>query len=150
MQTNCWYSEGNKLCSTYSRFFFKFSYERDFMSSLSNNNQADIIEAFNSTSRYLDDLLNIENPYFEEIVNQIKPPELKLNKTDSSDTKAHFLDLHLSISNGFVSSKIYYKRNDLDFDIVNFPFWMAMFHVAPLISGRLDRPLSKCLCYIHI
>ena len=96
-------------------------YERDFMSSLSNDNQADIIEAFNSTSRYLDYLLNIDNPYFEGMVYQIYPPELKLNKVYTSDTEAPFLDLHLSISNGFVSSKIYDKRNDIDFDIVNFP-----------------------------
>ena len=53
-----------------------FCYERDFMSSLSNDNQADIIEAFNLTSRYLNDLLNIDNPYFEGMVNQIYPPEL--------------------------------------------------------------------------
>ena len=54
-------------------------YERDFiifMLSLSDNNQADIIEAFNSTSRYLDDLLNIDNPYFEQMVGQIYPTEL--------------------------------------------------------------------------
>ena len=38
------------------------------------------------------------------------------------DTEAPFLDLHLSISNGFVSSKIHDKRDDFDFDIVNFPF----------------------------
>ena len=44
---------------------FLFCYERDFMKSLSDSNQADIIEAFNSTSRYLDDLLNIDNPYFD-------------------------------------------------------------------------------------
>ena len=43
---------------------FLFCYERDFMTSLSNDNQADIIKAFNSTSRYIDDLLNIDNPYF--------------------------------------------------------------------------------------
>ena len=46
------------------------------MDSLNNGNQADVIEAFNSTSRYLDDLLNIDNPYFEGMVNQIYPPEL--------------------------------------------------------------------------
>ena len=46
------------------------------MTSLSDDNQADVIEAFNSTtSRYLDDLLNIDNPYFERMVNQIYPPE---------------------------------------------------------------------------
>ena len=69
----------------------------------------------------LDDLLNIGNPYFEGMVNQIYPPELKLNKANTSDTEAPFLDLHLSISNGFVSTKIYDKRNDSGFYIVNFP-----------------------------
>ena len=53
---------------------------------------------------------------------QIYPSELQLNKAHTSDTDAPFLNLHLSISNGFVSSKIYVKRDDFDFDIVNFPF----------------------------
>ena len=65
------------------------------MKDLSNDNQADIIKAFNSATRYLDDLLNIDNPYFEEMVNQINPPELQLNKANTSDTDAPFLDLHL-------------------------------------------------------
>ena len=101
---------------------FLYCYERDFMDSLNHDNQADVIEAFNSTSRYLDDLLNIDNPYFEGMVNQIYPPELQLNKANITDTEAPFLDLHLSVANGFVSSKIYDKRDDFDFDIVNFPF----------------------------
>ena len=75
-----------------------------------------------STSRYLDDLLNIDNPYFDRFVSQIYPSELQLNKASGSETEAPFLDLHLSISNGFVSSKFYDKRDDFDFDIVNFPF----------------------------
>ena len=56
------------------------------------------------------------------MVNQIYPPELQLNKANTLDTDAPFLDLHLSISNGFISFKIYNKRDDFDFDIVNFPF----------------------------
>ena len=56
------------------------------------------------------------------MVNQIYPSELQLNKANISDTEAPFLDLHLSFANGFVSSKIYDKRDDFDFDIVNFPF----------------------------
>ena len=77
----------------------------------------DVIEAFNSTSMYLDDLLNIDNPYFEGMVKQIDPPEVQLNKANITDTEASLLDLHLSIANGFVSSDIYDKRDDLDFDI---------------------------------
>ena len=69
---------------------FLFCYERDFMTSLSDDNQADIIEAFKTTSRYLDNLLYIDNSYFEGMVNQIYPPELHLNKANTSDTEAPF------------------------------------------------------------
>ena len=108
-------------CAPLVADLFLFCYERDFMTSLSDVKQAEIIEAFKSTSRYLDDLLNIDNPYFEGMANRIYPPELQLNKTNTSNTETPFLDLHLSISNGIVSSKIYDKRDDFDFDIVNFP-----------------------------
>ena len=77
---------------------------------------------FNSTSIYLDDLLNIDNPYFEQMVGQIYPTELQLNKTNSSDTEAPFLDLNLPITNDIVSCKIYDKRDEFNFEIVNFPF----------------------------
>ena len=53
------------------------------MDSLNHDNQADVIETFNSTSRYLDDLLNIDNFYFEGMANQLYPPELKLNKANT-------------------------------------------------------------------
>ena len=56
------------------------------------------------------------------MVSQIYPSELQLNKANTSDTKAAYLDLHLSISNDIVSIKIYDKRDDFDFEIVNFPF----------------------------
>ena len=92
------------------------------MLSLSDKNQTDIIEDFNSTSPYLDDLLNIDNPYFEQMVCQIYPTELQLNKAYSSDTEALFLDLNLSIINGIVCSKIYDKRDDFNLEKVNFPF----------------------------
>ena len=119
-------------CAPLVADLFLVCYERDFMTSLSDVKQAEIIEAFKSTSRYLDDLLNIDNPYFEGMVNRIYPPELQLNKANTADTEAPFLDLHLSISNGFVSSKIYDKRDDSDFDIVNFPF----------LDGDVPRSIS--------
>ena len=110
-------------CAPLVADLFLFCYERDFMKSLSRENQADIIEAFSySTSRYLDDLLNIDNIYFDQMVDRIYPTELQLNRANSSDTEAPFLDLNLCISNGAVSTKIYDKRDDFDFDIVNFPF----------------------------
>ena len=55
-------------CAPLVADLFLFCYEKDFMKNLSSDNQADVIKAFNSTSRYLDDLLNIDNPYFEGMV----------------------------------------------------------------------------------
>ena len=92
-------------CAPFVVDLFLFCFEGDFMLSLSDNNQLDIIEAFNSTSRYLDDLLNIVNPYFEQMVGEIYPTELQLNKANFSDTEAPFMDLNLSIMNGIVSLK---------------------------------------------
>ena len=92
------------------------------MMSLSDDKQADIIDAFKTTSRYLDDILYINNIYFDNIVSQICPSALQLNKTNTSDTEAAFLDLHLSLSNDIVSTKIYDNSDGLDFEIVNFPF----------------------------
>ena len=66
--------------------------------------------------------MNMKNPYFKGMVTQIYPNELKLNKANSTYNKAPFLDWHLLIFDGFVSYKIYDKRDDFDFDIVNFPF----------------------------
>ena len=63
-------------CAPLVADLFLFFYERDFMKSLSRESQADIIEAFNSTSRYLDDLLNIGNIYFDQMVDRIYPTEL--------------------------------------------------------------------------
>ena len=115
-----------------------FCHERDFMLPLSDNNQTvclfalllyipdnqtDIIEAFNSASRYLDDLLNIDNPYFEHMVGQIYPNKLQVNKSNSADTEAPSLYLDLSITNDKVSSKIYDKRDDFSFEMVNYPFF---------------------------
>ena len=60
------------------------------MLSLSDNNQADVIETVNSTSRYQDEVLNIDNPYSEQMVDQIYSTKLQLNKANSFDTEAPF------------------------------------------------------------
>ena len=70
------------------------------------------------------------------MVDRIYPTELQLNRANSSDTEAPFLDLNLCISNGTVSTKIYDKRDDFDFDIVNFPF----------LDGDVPRRTSYGVC----
>ena len=94
-------------CAPLVADLFLFCYERDFMKSLSRENQADTIEAFNI--------------YFDQMVDCIYPTELQLNRANSSDTEAPFFDLNLCISNGTVSSKMYDKRDD--FDLFPFSGW---------------------------
>ena len=77
-------------CAPLSADLFLFCYESDFMLSLSEDNQSGVIEAFNSTSRYLDGLLNIDNNFFDSMVNRIYPSELQLNKANVSDAEASF------------------------------------------------------------
>ena len=74
---------------------FLFCYKRDFIMPLSGDKQANIIDSFNTTSRYLDYTLNINYIYFDNMVSQIYPLALQLNKAHTSDTEAWFLDLHL-------------------------------------------------------
>ena len=106
-------------CAPLVADLFLFCYERDFMKSITKEKRYDLIDAFNSTSRYQDDLLNIDNIHFEHMVLRIYPAELQLNKVNASDTEAAFLDLNLSIHD---DTKIYDKWDDFNFDIVNFPF----------------------------
>ena len=109
-------------CTRLVADLFFLSNEKDFMMSLSGDMKADIIDAFNTTYRYLDDILHINNIYFDNMVINIYPAELQLNKSNTSGTAATFLDLHLFISNDIVITKFYDKRDDFDFEIVNFPF----------------------------
>ena len=88
--------------------------------------------------------MNIDNPYFEDMVNQIYPPELELNKANTTDTEAPFLDLHLSIVNRFVSSKIYHKRDDFDFDIIKGDVLLQGF-LAYLYAKKLLPSILSCM-----
>ena len=75
-------------CAPLAADLFLFCYERDFIMSLSDDRQADVIDAFNTTSSYLDDILNINNVYFDNMVSQIYPSEFQLNKAITSYTEA--------------------------------------------------------------
>ena len=105
------------------------------MMSLSDDKQTDIIDAFNTTSRYLDDILNINNVYFDNMVSQIYPSKLQLSNANTSDTEAAFLDLNLSISNDIVCTKIM-----INFDLsrgIRFPTMWNVRPAKPQISLRI-------------
>ena len=101
------------------------------MMALSDDKQANVIDAFNTTSRYVDDILNINNDYFDIMVSQIYPSGLQLNKATNSDTNATFLDLHLSISNDIVNTKF----------MINVTSLISKLSISHFLDG--DVALSK-------
>ena len=82
-------------CAPLIADLFLYCYERDFMKNLWSNSQTDVILAFNNTCRYLDDILNVDNHYFEQYKSLIYPKELTLVKSNTNDQDAPFLDLRL-------------------------------------------------------
>ena len=92
------------------------------MLSLSDDNESEVIETFKSNSRYQYDLLNIDKNFFDSMVSHIYHSELQLNKANVSDTEASFLDLHLSISDGFAKAKIFDKLDTLILILYFFSF----------------------------
>ena len=89
MQTNCGIPLGT-YCALFIADILLFCFGRDFMASLSDDKEDEIIEAFNSILRYREDFLYNDNSNFGGMVGRIYPPELQLNKANASDTEAIF------------------------------------------------------------
>ena len=127
-----------------------FCYKRDFMIPLSEEKISEVIEAFSSTSRYLDDLLNIDNKYFDGLIKQMYPSELQSSKANSSETKTPFLDWNLSILGDLFLVKFMINAMILILRLLIFLIWMGMFlieHPTVFISCN-QFGLSECLAML--
>ena len=111
-------------CAPLIADLFLYCYERDFMSDLQKSKRFDLIDMFNDTSRYLDDIFTIDNPEFEKHIPDIYPAELQLNKANTSDKETSFLDLNVKVIGSDIHTSVYDKRDDFGFPIVNFP-WLS-------------------------
>ena len=111
-------------CAPLIADLFLLCYERDFMSNLQKSKRFDLIDKFNDTSRYLDDIFTIDNPTFAEHIPDIYPRELQLNKANTSDKETSFLDLNIKVIGNDIHTSVYDKRDDFGFPIVNFP-WLS-------------------------
>ena len=98
-----------------------YSYESEFLQKLVKDKKIHEARAFNFTYRYIDDVLSINNSRFVEFLPLIYPPELEVNETTNTASSASFLDLYLEFDDsGQISTKIYDKRDDFNFKIINF------------------------------
>ena len=93
------------------------------MSNLPKSKQNDLIDMFNDTSRYPDDIFTIDNPEFEKHIPDIYQTELQLNKAITSDKETSFLDLNIKVVGSDVHTSVYDIRDDFGFSIVNFPWF---------------------------
>ena len=110
-------------CAPLIADLFLYCYESQFMAKISKDpSQQHMVQKFNNTFRYLDDILALNNDDFNTYTSEIYPPELTLNKANTDEQHCSFLDLDISINNGKLNSKIYDKRDDFKFPIVNYPF----------------------------
>ena len=92
------------------------------MSDLQKSKCFDLIDMFNDTSRYLDDIFTIDNHEFEKHIPDIYPAELQLNKANTSDKETSFLDLNIKVIGSDIHTSVYDKSDDIGFPIVNSPW----------------------------
>ena len=111
-------------CAPLIADLFLYCYERDFISNLQKSKRFDLIDKFNDTSRYLDDIFIIDNPAFAKHIPDIYPRELQLNKANTSDKETFFLDLNIKDIGNNIHISVYDKRDYFGFPIVNFP-WLS-------------------------
>ena len=87
------------------------------MSNLQKSKRFGLIDNFNDTSRYLDDIFAIDNPAFAEHIPDIYPRELQLNKANTFDTETSFMDLNIKVIGSNIHTSVYDKRDDFGFPI---------------------------------
>ena len=138
-------------CAPLLADIFLYSYEADFIQSLLSTGKKHLASRFNLTYRYIDDVLSINNPEFENYLGQMYPAELEIKDTTESTTSASYLDLLLSMGrDGQLHTSIYDKRDDFNFHITNFPFLSSNIPSSPaygVFISQLIRYARACSSY---
>ena len=127
-------------CAPLLADLFQYSYESEFLQNLVKDKKSHEARAFNFTYRYIDDVLSINNSRFAEFLPLIYPPELEVNETTDTASFASFLDLYLQFDDsGQLSTKIYDKRDDFNFKIINFPNMSSNIPASPACGVYISQ-----------
>ena len=142
MGTNC----APLLCD-----LFLYSYESDFIQGFLRKNEKKLARSFNFTFRYIDDVLSLNYSRFGDFADRIYPIELEIKDTAETYMSASYLDLHLEVdSEGRLRTKLYDKRDDFNFPIVNFTFICSNIPATPahgVYISQLIRYSRACGSY---
>ena len=110
-------------CAPLLADLFLYSYENEFLDNMIRSCHRRLARSFNLCYRYIDDLIVFNNKKFLDYLKEIYPSQLTVEKANKSDHLADYLDLTFIIdSGGKLSTRLYDKRDDFDFHIVNFPY----------------------------
>ena len=138
-------------CAPLLADLFLYSYEAEFIQNLIKEGNRTLAKMFNLTFRYIDDVLSLNNKLFSDHLHRIYPPELEIKVTTDTLSAASYLDLYLQYdSNGKLSIRIYDKRDDFDFKIVNFPYMRSNIPCSPaygVFISQLIRYSRACTDY---
>jgi hypothetical protein len=104
--------------------------------------------AFNSTFRYIDDVLSVNNDQFHSYVDSIYPSELEIKNTTESSTSASYLDVLLNINaDRKLTTQLYDKRDDFSFTIVKFPYICSNIPVSPAYGVYISQLIRYARAY---
>jgi hypothetical protein len=127
-------------CAPLLAGLFLYSYEADFIKMLLKKNEKKLARSFNFTFRYIDDVLSLNNSKFGDFVDCTYSIELEIKDTTDTNRSASYIDLHLKIdSEGRLRTKLYDKKDDFNFPIVNFPFKCSNIPAAPACGVYISQ-----------
>ena len=131
-------------CAPLLADLFLYSYEAEFMQSLVKSGSKRIAKRFNNTYRYIDDLLSLDNPNISKYLHHIYPDELEIKETTESMDSASYLDLFLQVKRNGLYTKLYDKRDDFSFEIINYPYLSSNIPSAPAYGVYISQLLRYC------
>ena len=124
------------ICAPLLAHLFFYSYEADFIQRLLKKNEKKLARSFIFTY----DIISLNNSRFGDFVDRIYPIELEIKDTTDTERSASYLDLHLGIdSERWLRNKLYDKRDDFNFLIVNFPFICSNIPAAPAYGVYISQ-----------
>jgi hypothetical protein len=127
-------------CAPLLADMFLFSYEADCIQELLKKDEKKLARSFMVTLRYIDDVLSLSNARIGDFVDRIYPIELEIKDTTDTDRSTSYLDLHLEIdSEWWLRTKLYDKRDDIIYPIVNFPFICSNIPAAPAYGVYISQ-----------
>ena len=131
-------------CAPLLADLFLYSYESEFLDNMIRGGHRKLARSFNLCYRYIDDLIVFNNKKFGK---EIHPSQLTVEKANTSDDLQNYLDLTFIIEgNNRLYTKLYDKRDDFDFHIVNFPFLSSNIPSGPSYGVYISQLVKYARC----